>query len=314
MTSAALSTFLQALLLLGSAAVAVKLITSGLYKKYPVFFVYFVFRIPNSLWPLFLDLRSDAYFYTYIFTLPVTVVFYILLVMELYRLVLEQYRGLQTAGRWAMYASVVGAVAISVLTLIPKIKPSMAQRSNALGFVVVSERGVYTALAIFIVLLLALLSRYPIKLRRNVRVHAVAYSIFFLNGGLVTLARAVLGLKELGTVNAVNIALNLACVFSWLILLTPAGETLAERKPVASEHEPPDDAARGAERRDDAGIPSKARVNPWRYRPNVTFGNCLARSFQKIKVNSCGKPVPLFKPRIAQSAFCGYSQFNGKNF
>jgi hypothetical protein len=237
MTSAALSTFLQALLLLGSAGVAVKLVTSGLYKKYPVFFVYFVFRIPNSLWPLFLDLRSDAYFYTYLFTLPITVVFYILLVTELYRLVLEEYQGLQTAGRWAMYASVVGAIAISVLTLIPTIKPSMPQRSKAMFFVVVSERGVYTALAIFIVLLLAFLSRYPIKLRRNVRVHAVAYSIFFLNGGLVTLSRSVLGMKELGTVTAVNMGLNLACLFSWLILLNPAGEILAGRKPAASEHE-----------------------------------------------------------------------------
>jgi len=131
---------------------------------------YFLFRIPNTLWPLVFDIRSDAYFYSYIFTLPAALVFYILLVMELYRLVLEQYKGLHSVGKWAMYASVAGAVTISILTLIPKITPSMPQKSTAIGLVMVSERGVYTALAVFIILLLLLLSFFPIQLRRNVRV------------------------------------------------------------------------------------------------------------------------------------------------
>jgi hypothetical protein len=237
MPSAALYTLLQCLLLLGSAATAVKLFTTGLYKKYPFLFAYFVFRVPNGIWPLVLDLRSDLYFYAYIGTLPIVLSFYVLLVMELYRLVLEPYKGLQSVGRWAMTVSLFGAVTISILTLIPQITPSMPQRSKMIRAVIFTERGVYTALEVFIILLLALLSRYPIQLRRNVRIHAVVYSIFLLWGGAVVLSRAVLGLKAAGTINLVNIAINLGCVFSWLVLLTPAGETLIERKAVASDHE-----------------------------------------------------------------------------
>lgn len=237
MISAALTTFLQGLLLVGSAFMAVKLVTTGLYKKYPIFFTYFVFRVPNSLWPLLTDFRSDTYFYAYMSTLPITVVLYVLLVMELYRLVLADYKGLQSAGRWAMYASLIGALVISLLTLIPKITPTMAQRSKAIGLVVVSERGVYTALAVFIILLLALLSRYPIQLRRNARVHAVIYSIFFFNGGMVMLSRSALGLKAMTIVNLLSIVINLACVFSWLILLNPAGEAVAERTVASNSHE-----------------------------------------------------------------------------
>ncbi len=233
MTSAALSSFLQALLLVGSALTALKLLTSGLHKKYPVFFFYFVFRVPNSLWPLFLDFRSNTYFWLYVGTLPIVLMFYVLLVRELYRLVLYDYRGLQTAGRWAMYASLAGAVAISILTLIPKIQPSMPQRSKTMNLVVVSERGIDTALAIFIFLLLALLSRYPIQLRRNVRVHAVVYSIFFLTGTMGMTARALLGLKLMGTLNTVNTIINVCCVFAWLILLNPAGEEVRPRQAVA---------------------------------------------------------------------------------
>ena len=92
MTSVALSSFLQSLLLLGSALTALKLYTTGLYKKYPVFFFYFVFRIPNNLSPLVLDFRSNTYFFVYLATLPIMLLFYVLMVRELYRLVLEDYR------------------------------------------------------------------------------------------------------------------------------------------------------------------------------------------------------------------------------
>jgi len=230
MTSVALSSFLQSLLLLGSALTALKLYTTGLYKKYPVFFFYFVFRIPNNLSPLVLDFRSNTYFFVYLATLPIMLLFYVLMVRELYRLVLEDYRGLQTAGRWAMYISLVCAVAISIATVIPKIRPSMPQRSKVMGYVMVSERGTQTALALFILVLLFLLSRYPIRLSRNVRVHAVIYSVFFLSGTITILARTVLGLKSMDTWNLVSSAINLACVSAWLILLSPVGEKVGERK------------------------------------------------------------------------------------
>src|SRR5690242_18301277 len=119
MTSAAFSSFVQVLLLLASALIVFRLYTSGLYKQHPYFFAYFLFRILNGLSTLVLDLRSDAYQYWFVTTLPIVLAFYILLVMELYRLVLAKYRGLQTAGRWAMYVSLIGSVAISILTLIP---------------------------------------------------------------------------------------------------------------------------------------------------------------------------------------------------
>lgn len=230
MTSAALSSFLLALLLVGSVLMALRLQASGLHRQYPIFFLYFVFRIPNSLWPLFVDVRTNTYFLIFVFTMPVVLVFYVLLVRELYKLVLEDYRGLQTAGRWAMYASLVGAVAVAILTLIPKIQPSMPQRSQAIGYLLVSERGIDTALAMFIFLLLALLSRYPIHLRRNVRIHAVVYSVFFLSSTMAILARTILGMKSLSTLNTIGSVINVCCMFAWLILLRPAGEKAPARQ------------------------------------------------------------------------------------
>jgi purine-cytosine permease-like protein len=230
MTSVALTSFLQCLLVVGSALTALKLFSTGLYKQYPIFFLYFLFRVPNSIWPLVFDLRSPTYFYCYVITLPLVLAFYILLVRELYQLVLQDYQGLQTAGRWSMYISLVGSMAIAILTLLPNIQPSMPQRSKIMGFVIASERGIDTALALFIILLLALLSRYPIQLRRNVRVNAVVYSVYFLTGTMNTLAWTILGMRSLGTLNTVITVLNVCSIFAWLILLSPAGEKVTELK------------------------------------------------------------------------------------
>src|SRR5437763_1664075 len=98
--------YVQYLVLAGSALVAGKLFFSGLFRRYPVFFLYFLFRIPNSIWPLFLDLRSQAYYNLWRVTSVLALVLYVLAIAELYRLVFEWYRGLQTVGRWALYLSI----------------------------------------------------------------------------------------------------------------------------------------------------------------------------------------------------------------
>jgi len=238
MTGAAFLSLLQVLLLVGSLLTTIKLSVSGLYKNYPIFFCYLISRIVNSLWPLLLNNRSTTYFWFYVCTFPIVLGFYVLLVLELYRLVLKDYRGLQTVGRWAMYASVIGSAIISILSLIPRIQASMPYKSRVIRYILAGERGIDLALLVFIILLLAILSRYPIQLRRNVRIHAIVYSIFFFSNTMEALARTVLGLKLGDTLNTINAVVSLCSMLSWLILLSPAGEKMGERKPAAdSEHE-----------------------------------------------------------------------------
>lgn len=238
MTGAAFLSLLQVLVLVGSVLTTLRLFVTGLYKQYPIFFCYFITRIVNSVWPLLLSNRSVTYFWFYICTFPIVLAFYFLLVVELYRLVLKDYRGLQTVGRWAMYVSAFGSAVISILSLIPSIKPTLPYKSRVIYYVLAGERGIDLALLIFIILLLAILSRYPIQLRRNVRVHAVVCSIFFFSNTMEALARALLGLKLGDALNTAKLVVTLGSVLAWLILLSPAGEKVAERKPATDpEHE-----------------------------------------------------------------------------
>ena len=224
MSSALLVSCLNAVLLLGSVLMVLKLYRTGLYRRYPVFFAFFIFRIPNNIWPLFLGVTSPLYLQVWVLTEPIGLGFYVLMVMELYRLVLEKYKGLYSLGRWALYVSLAISVSISAISLLPRIKPSLAQPSKVMFYVLATERGIDTALAIFIVLILCFLSLFPVKLSWNVRVHALVFSIFFLSHTFMLLMRSLFGLLLVYEVNAILLCITAASVVAWLTLLRATGE------------------------------------------------------------------------------------------
>jgi len=99
------------------------------------------------------------------------------------------------------------------------------------------ERGVDTSLVIFLVLMLLFLSRYPIRLSRNVRVYAFVYPIFFLSSTLGMLLFTLLGVQAGETVNLAMSALSVASAATFLLLLKPSGEAVPKvETSVTPEH------------------------------------------------------------------------------
>jgi hypothetical protein len=123
-----------------------------------------------------------------------------------------------------MYLALIVSVTISFAPLLPKIKPSTPLYSRTLGYSFATERGVYFSLALFILLILLFLSRYPIRLSRNVLVHSALYSIYFLCGSLGILMRTIFGNRIRDEVNMFLTGMSSACVLAWFFLLTRRGE------------------------------------------------------------------------------------------
>lgn len=222
MSGGTLVFYLQILALCGSLLIAAKLYRTGLYRRYRIFFCYFIFRAINGVWPLFLSVRSQSYMRLWVISEPVIWFFYVAVVLELYRLVLERHRGLYTLGRWALYFGMTLSVGLSVWSLFLRIKP--AQRSRILPYIFPADRGITLCLAIFLLLMLFLLSRYPVPLSRNVILHATLYTVFFLSNTLGVILSGVFGV---GLYNSISIGLmvvSCACLFSWLFFLNPSGE------------------------------------------------------------------------------------------
>jgi hypothetical protein len=94
-----------------------------------------------------------------------------------------------------------------------------------------TERGIDTGLAIFIVLILCFLSFFPIRLSRNVRMHALVFSIFFLSNTFVLLMKSLFGMRLWYEVNTILLGITAASVVAWLTLLRTAGED-SSRAPI----------------------------------------------------------------------------------
>ncbi|MBZ5620389.1 MAG: hypothetical protein LAQ69_16940 [Acidobacteriia bacterium] len=224
MPGAAFVLFLEWVFLLGSLLIAGKLYKSGLYLRYRVFFAYFIFRVPVAAYTLLTDVKSHGYFYFWVVTQPLIWIFYAWVVLELCRLVLERHKGLYSLGKWAMYLGMAVSVTLSVLSLLPRINPTTTQRSRAIFYVMAADRGVTFSLAILVLLMLLMISRYPVRLSRNVVLHASLYTIFFLSNTLGVLLQSVFGLRHYTAIDTGLLCVSVICVLAWLFFLTPEGE------------------------------------------------------------------------------------------
>ena len=93
------------------------------------------------------------------------------MVLELYSLVLQNYKGLQTVGRWVFLIAMTLAVLISGLSVLPS-WGNPNEKVPVIFYFALIGRGIFFSLVLFILLILFFLSWYPISLSRNLVIHA----------------------------------------------------------------------------------------------------------------------------------------------
>jgi hypothetical protein len=76
-----------------------------------------------------------------------------------------------------------------------------------------------------------LLSWYAVPLCRNVVVHAVIYTVFFLSSTLGQTLKSVFGLNNVDALNTGMGAMVLICLLAWFFLLTRDGEEIRIKQP-----------------------------------------------------------------------------------
>ncbi len=208
--------------IVANATAALRLYQLDLNRVYRFFFAYLMFSTARSLILLPFDVNRGTYGIIYLVTLPVLWVFYILIVLELYSLVLQNYSGIFSLGRWTLYGGLFFSVMVSVLTLIPSWGN---EHSWLLFWCTTVERGVVFSLVIFLLLILIFLSRYPVALSRNIIVHCIVYTVFFLGTSMAMLVRNVMGHEVMPQLNSVLLVISAACYLVWIFFLTRAGES-----------------------------------------------------------------------------------------
>ena len=210
------------LILAGMAVLSVRLFATSLHRRYRVFFAYLIFATLRSGVLDSLNQSSNLYQYIWVLTEPLEWLFYVLVVLEIYALVLQDYRGLSTAGRWILIAAVVVALLASAISLIA---PSqLTTQGRLMRYYYVAERAVNFSLVVFLLSILAFLMQYPISLNRNVIVHSMVFSVYFLGNTVIYLLLSMRGTRSIPAITSALNMITLAAVGAWLVMLNPAGE------------------------------------------------------------------------------------------
>jgi hypothetical protein len=212
---------LDLLIVAGTAALAVRLFTADLHHRYRVFFFYLIFATVHLGVLACFGHRSNAYQKIWVLTEPGDWLFFVLVVLEIYALVLQDYRGLSTVSRWALVLAVFVALAASGLSLIA---PSQSPQSHLMLYYYVAERAVYFSLVVFLLSILGLLMQYPIALSRNIVVHSMVFSVYFLGNSVIYLLLSTRGYGSLAVVRYSLYIITLGALGAWLAMLNPAGE------------------------------------------------------------------------------------------
>lgn len=220
MATASLAEFLQATV---ACVAAGQLVRLGLAKRQPALLT-FVLATALELFALAgFPPASATYFWIYLASLVLNWLVSIYVVREMFVLSLADYPGIRTVALWAMYAAAGFSVTASlVVTFFWNGDP---HGQGGLFYVEVANRWVLFTLAVIVVAILVLLSRYPLNLRRNTYVSTSFFSAVFLSEAAEMMVDSLSPHLTSVWVDRSQVLFAAFCFAGWALMLRPeAGE------------------------------------------------------------------------------------------
>jgi hypothetical protein len=213
-----------------------KLFRSGLWTKYRYFSFYIAFESIRLPLMSALPYRSKLYAHTFFATQPIVWILFVLVVLELFQLVLQNHAGIASLGRKALTWSLIVSALISGSTLLFELQNNRPESALLFNFFLL-DRLVMSSLFVLLLCLIAFLTYFPVPLVRNIRVHASVFSAYFAARTILMFVVTLFGLETVAMLNVAGKLLAIFCLLSWTFLLTRAGELAPVRQRPTSEQE-----------------------------------------------------------------------------
>lgn len=222
----ALADFLQAAV---AAVAAVRLFNLGLNRRQPALFAYLIYTALYLFALGSIPSNSAIYFWLYMFFDVLNWIVSLFVVREMFALVLDDYPGIRTAGRWTMYGAI--ALALTGSLAIARIfwGGGPNGRSPHLYYLLVANRSIVFTLSVVIISILLFLSRYPLHLHRNTYVSSIFFGAVFLSEALVTLIDSLGAHLYSPYADTVQVGFAALCLVAWTMMLGPIRDTAAAR-------------------------------------------------------------------------------------
>jgi hypothetical protein len=202
-----------------AAAIAVaRLIYLKLGRQFPALVAWLSVLSASDFAYSLLSPQSALYFWIYVAEQPVLAVFGVLAVRELLAVVFRDYPGIRSVGRWGVYAGVAVASSASMAASIA-FAHDHSHGSLHLFYLEVFQRSVVFTLALVILSVLFVLSRYPLHLSRNSIVSSVFFSSIFLSDAVRLLIDSLSIRLNNQMADLTETAVVLLCLGTWAVLL-----------------------------------------------------------------------------------------------
>jgi hypothetical protein len=222
-----IASVINVLIVAATALLSARLYFSGLYRRYRAFFLFLIFGTLQNAALALISPASGAYEKVWLLSEPIEWFFCAWVVLELYSLVLQDYQGPYTVGRWALIVALSVAVLASGFSLIVPFHST--PQGQLLAYCYVAERAVYFSLAVFLLTILVVLTRYPIMLNRNTLILSVVFSVYFLSNTIIFLMLSTQGFGVIRIAGYAIQAVNLGALGTWLAMLNTGGEQRQHR-------------------------------------------------------------------------------------
>jgi len=166
--------------------------------------------------------ESPLYEKFYPIVVPVTWILYVFVARDLYKKVFARYPGIVVAGRWCVYTSVI----CSVIVLFSTIPPASASfEQGPLSWSISFDRNVVFGISLALLLLIAVMSWYPLTMEKNIAVHSFYFGAILLIQAAAQLADQSTGYRNELFWNTLAAGLTAASVIYWIFSLTQSGDT-----------------------------------------------------------------------------------------
>jgi hypothetical protein len=178
--------------------------------------------------------RSNLYGWVYLLSTPILWFLAYLVVLELYRLILEDYPGIASVGRKAVTWCMGLAVIVSIAYAIPDLRTTSG-RFPVLRIYFIMERSTVLGLLLFLVLIQLFLVRYKLRLSPNRMVYATGYALYFGVGVALDIIYTALGIRVVDAVTSWGVVVAGAILLAGAALLASKGEVRVQLESADSD-------------------------------------------------------------------------------
>ena len=228
-------TYFQLLQAAAALALAWRLLHFRLHREMSWMLGVQLWTAASSIGAANISFAQENYSYLYLIAIPPACIMNVLAVRELFALVFNNYPGIRTALRWAMYVAV--GVSLSASLILTWYLGYVPARSHTIFYTVMADRAVSFSLALFILCILYFLSKYPLRLPRNFSVSTAFFCVIFLTD-TVTLALAMFPKSiDRQAVDIVQTAIVAVSLGIWAYQLQPPNDSNSFTAPGGTRHD-----------------------------------------------------------------------------